>query len=206
MNIEKELIIIAILSIGLVAAYFISRSDERSRTREILAHTPSAYDFSPEDNGRVGDLFGAFKSAQTGGHSRILNVVQNSHTLLFEFYFTIDQITDCINVVVVPATGVPDFILRPEGYLEKSFSLFGYQDFDFEYYPGFSSSYILQGEDEAGVRWFFEERALNYFDSAPGHIIEVKNGHAALMYRGELSPQEYIRLLSHAQQVWSSIV
>ncbi|MHC4872149.1 MAG: hypothetical protein ACYTFY_09920 [Planctomycetota bacterium] len=60
------------------------------------------------------------------------------------------------------------FTLKPEHFLHKIGSAFGYQDIDFEANPEFSDNYILRGEDEAAVRELFTNDILSYYAGKKG--------------------------------------
>jgi hypothetical protein len=68
--------------------------------------------------------------------------------------------------------GVPRFELRPEGVLHRVGAIFGYQDIDFKESPGFSSSYLLRGTDEAAVRGLFRTNLREYFETHPGWCVD----------------------------------
>jgi hypothetical protein len=59
---------------------------------------------------------------------------------------------------------LPRFSLRPEGFLYKIFTAFGYQDIDFGQRPEFSRQYILRGQDEPAIRQTFNDRVLLFYE------------------------------------------
>ena len=48
--------------------------------------------------------------------------------------------------------GLPDFYMKPEHFLHKIAAFLGFEDIDFEEFPGFSDQYHLKGEDEHYIR------------------------------------------------------
>jgi len=68
-------------------------------------------------------------------------------------------------VYLEPANlALPYFSLRPEGWMTKVLSAFGYQDIDFGQRPEFSRQYILRGQDEPAIRQTFNESVLSTQD------------------------------------------
>ena len=86
---------------------------------------------------------------------------------------------------------VPYFSLRPEGFLYKIFTAFGYQDIDFGQRPEFSRQYILRGQDEQAIRRTFNDRLLAFYESHPGTCTDA-GGSQLFIFRGgyRCQPQE----------------
>src|SRR5258707_7912851 len=64
-------------------------------------------------------------------------------------------------VYLEPANlNLPYFSLRPESFMSKVLSVFGYQDIDFGQRPEFSRQYILRGQDEQAIRRTFTDGLL----------------------------------------------
>lgn len=86
---------------------------------------------------------------------------------------------------------LPYFSLRPEGFLYKIFTAFGYQDIDFGQRPEFSRQYILRGQDEQAIRQTFNDRLLSFYESYPGTSTDG-GGNQLFVYRGgyRFQPQE----------------
>ncbi|MBB76459.1 MAG: hypothetical protein CMJ75_18295 [Planctomycetaceae bacterium] len=61
------------------------------------------------------------------------------------------------------ALTVPDFVMRPEGRLDRVGSLLGRQDIDFDDHPAFSKAFVLQSTVESETREFFDTTLLDYF-------------------------------------------
>ena len=90
-----------------------------------------------------------------------------------------------------PNLVVPYFALRPENFLHKIFSAFGYQDIDFGQRPEFSRQYILRGQDEPAIRQTFNDRVLSFYENYPGTCTDG-GGNQLFLYRGgyRLQPRE----------------
>ena len=86
---------------------------------------------------------------------------------------------------------VPNFSLRPEGFMHKVFQAFGYQDIDFGQRPEFSKQYILRGPDEQAIRRTFNDGLLSFYEKYPGTCTDG-GGNQLFVYRGgyRFQPQE----------------
>ena len=90
-----------------------------------------------------------------------------------------------------PYLRVPYFALRPENFLSKIFTAFGYQDIDFGQRPEFSRQYILRGQDEQAIRQTFNDRLLSFYETYPGTCTDG-GGNQLFVYRDgyRFQPQE----------------
>jgi hypothetical protein len=90
-----------------------------------------------------------------------------------------------------PSLNVPIFTLRPEGFMQKMLSAFGYQDIDFGQRPEFSRQYILRGQDEPAIRRTFSDRLLSFYETYPGTCTEAGGGQLFVYRSGyRFQPQE----------------
>lgn len=71
--------------------------------------------------------------------------------------------------------GLPQFVMKPEGFLDKIAHYFGRQDIDFERFPKFSGQYILKGEDEEYIRYKMTDEILHFFTRERGWHMEGIN-------------------------------
>ncbi len=95
-------------------------------------------------------------------------------------------------VYLEPANlNLPYFSLRPESFMSKVLSAFGYQDIDFGQRPEFSRQYILRGQDEQAIRRTFNDGLLAFYESYPGTSTDG-GGNQLFVYRGgyRFQPQE----------------
>ena len=81
-----------------------------------------------------------------------------------------------------PNLRVPYFSLRPENFMHKFISAFGYQDIDFGQRPGFSSQYLLRGQDETAIRQTFNDRLLAFYETYGGTSTDA-GGNQLLVFR-----------------------
>jgi hypothetical protein len=65
---------------------------------------------------------------------------------------------------------VPYFTLRPENFLSKIFTAFGYQDIDFGQRPEFSRQYVLRGQDEQAIRQTFNDPAAIFLRNVSWNV------------------------------------
>jgi hypothetical protein len=77
---------------------------------------------------------------------------------------------------------IPYFSLRPEGFMHKLISAFGYQDIDFTHRPDFSKNYLLRGQDEQAIRMMFHDNLLSFYEVNQGVCTEG-GGNQLLIYR-----------------------
>jgi len=88
---------------------------------------------------------------------------------------------------------IPDFALEPEGLLTKLSELAGTRDIDFTDHPGFSKKYYLRGDQEARIREFFTEPALQFLENREEIHIEChKNKLLFYKRRGLLETGEIL--------------
>ena len=86
---------------------------------------------------------------------------------------------------------LPQFALRPESFMIKMLTAFGYQDIDFGQRPAFSGMYVLRGQDEPAIRQTFNDRVLSFFESYPDSCVDA-GGNQILFFRAgsRLEPRE----------------
>jgi len=86
---------------------------------------------------------------------------------------------------------LPVFALRPENFVIKMLTAFGYQDIDFGQRPEFSRQYLLRGQDEPAIRQIFNDRVLSFYESYEGTCTDA-GGHQILLFRvgQRFQPQE----------------
>ncbi|MEO1652032.1 MAG: SulP family inorganic anion transporter [Bacteroidota bacterium] len=70
---------------------------------------------------------------------------------------------------------VPAFMLNKEGLLSKVKQNIGYEDINFDKYPVFSNTYLLEGLRENEIRTFFKDQLIEFFESNTDFNIESQN-------------------------------
>jgi hypothetical protein len=103
-----------------------------------------------------------------------------------------------------PNLRVPYFSLRPEHFMHKLMTAFGYQDIDFGQRPEFSKNYILRGQDELAIRQVFNDRVLSFYESSGGTCTDA-GGNQLLVFRAgyRFQPHEIQSYLALALNLFS---
>ena len=78
----------------------------------------------------------------------------------------------------------PVFTLDKEGFLHKVYGFAGFEDIDIENHPDFSNRFYLLGEDYKGIKRFFNDDLVQFFESNPYYHIE-SNGSSLLIFDKE---------------------
>ena len=80
---------------------------------------------------------------------------------------------------------IPVFALEKEGVLgnifDKVVAFTGYKDINFEMYPEFSKKFLLMGNNESEIRFFFTEEVINFLENHQIYHIE-SNGEALFIF------------------------
>ncbi len=187
------LFIIGVLALigGLV---WLSFHLEKKRTEAMRqACLRLGFAFSPKGDPALQSEMAAFQLFNQG-HTRVLkNLIRGSGSdaeiAIFDYRYTIgsgkNQHTRKQTVIQFRSAGLdlPAFSLSPENLMHKIGSLFGYQDIDFENFPGFSKRYLLRGLDETRIRMTFNDRVLRFFEQK--HPVCTEGlGNQFIFYRG----------------------
>ena len=104
------------------------------------------------------------------------------------------------------ATGVPDFILRPESIVDRIRLVFGGQDIEFEGSPvraAFSRRYVLRTDDSANeqqVREFFDEPLIEFFANRKGVCLQVDRN-SLMVWQGPTLGRELARGLRSVRRM-----
>lgn len=83
---------------------------------------------------------------------------------------------------------LPLFSLRPEGFLHKIITAFGYQDIDFGNRPTFSQQYLLRGADEPAIRQTFNDGLLAFYEANPGMCTDGGGSQLFVFSQGYRTP------------------
>ena len=99
---------------------------------------------------------------------------------------------------------LPPFSLRPEGFLHKLMTAFGYQDIDFGNRPEFSRQYLLRGSDEIAIRNTFVDHLLAWYETNPGTCTDG-GGNQLFIFRAgfRTPPHEVQSFIDRAYQLQS---
>ena len=181
--------------IGLVAAVAIySWQKEKERTR-VLQTTAAQLDWSFAASAPMNMIPGIERFAlfDQGQGRQIKNFMYGEASgikaAVFDYFYVTgsgkNRQTHAQTVVYLepPYLSIPYFSLRPEGFLYKIFTAFGYQDIDFGQRPEFSKQYILRGQDEPAIRRTFNDGLLSFYETYPGTCTDG-GGNQLFIYRG----------------------
>lgn len=191
------------LVLGLVIFLVVyARKKEKERTRQLqLAASHLGWNFLPDAALDMIPGFDRFTLFNQGHSKQIRNMMYGEaggiKAAVFDYIFVTGygkhRQTHYQSVVYLEPgnLAVPYFALRPENFMHKIFSAFGYQDIDFGQRPDFSRQYILRGQDEPAIRQTFNDRLLSFYESYPGTCTDG-GGNQLFIYRGgyRLQPQE----------------
>ena len=103
---------------------------------------------------------------------------------------------------------LPQFQMRPQSsILDILGSVLGIQNIDFETHPEFSKMFILQGNDEAAIREFFDADWLSFLERYKGFSLEGRNG-ALIFYcsNRQIRPSEIKDYLAKAYDIYGHII
>ena len=187
-------LIFVVLFLGFaVFLIFYNRRKERERTQQMqMAASQLGWNFAEEAplNVIAGlERFGLFSQ----GHSKqIKNMMYGQASgikaSVFDYIYVTgsgkNRQTHYQSVIYLEPgnLNLPYFSLRPESFLHKIFTAFGYQDIDFGQRPEFSKRYILRGQDELGIRQTFNDRLLSFYETYEGTCTDA-GGNQLLLFR-----------------------
>ena len=203
------------LSIAGVTIYLTSHF-EKKRTE---AMTPVAaslgMEFSAEADDSLLQVLEVFKLFNRG-HSRKMRNVMKAETdsaqlAVFDYRFTTGhgkhQTVHKQTVFSMKTSELnpPQFLLRPEGFLDKVGSIVGGQDIDFDSHPLFSKQFVLQGDNEEEVRRFFDAELLEYFEKNEGLYVESAPGMFIFFHRKLNKPDQIRGLMDQGYAAYAAV-
>ncbi|MBL8891219.1 MAG: hypothetical protein JNL67_14665 [Planctomycetaceae bacterium] len=89
-----------------------------------------------------------------------------------------------------PELDVPGFDLAPESIFTRFTEWFGVQDIDFANHPEFSQKFVLQANNEAGVRQLLDRELLDFLCKKPDIYLSVRQGLLCVYRPNKLAPPE----------------
>ena len=195
------LFVLAIVGLLVVVGLY-SWQKEKERTRQLqLAAGQLGWSFLAQAQMNMIAGLERFTLFSQGHNREIKNMIygeaNGTKAAVFDYVYVTgygkNRQTHSQTVVYLEPTSlsVPYFALRPEHFLHKMFSAFGYQDIDFGQRPTFSSQYLLRGANEQAIRNTFTDRLLSFYESYPGTCTDA-GGNQVFLYRAgyRFQPQE----------------
>lgn len=96
---------------------------------------------------------------------------------------------------------IPDFILKEKTIFHKIGKLFGYKFIEFENNPKFNNKYLLKGENEKQVKFFFTPKILKSFENLKDFKnIEVKSN-IFMSYQDKIDLDKYDEFIDYGKKV-----
>jgi hypothetical protein len=186
--------------IAIIAVY--SWQKEKERTRQLQV-TASQLGWSFAASAPLNMITGLDRFALFGeGHGKeiknfMYGTASGTKAAVFDYVYVIgygkNRQTHRQSVVYLepPSFSVPYFSLRPENFLLRIFTAFGYQDIDFGQRPEFSRRYILRGQDEPTIRQTFNDGLLSFYEQYLGTSTDG-GGNQLFVFRAgyRFQPQE----------------
>lgn len=89
----------------------------------------------------------------------------------------------------------PVFTLDKEGFLHKVYGFAGFEDIDIKNHPDFSNRFYLLGEDDKGVKEYFNDKLVHFFESNPYYHIESNGDHLLIFDKERLASVKEVKAL-----------
>ena len=149
----------------------------------------------------------------TDGHSKQIKNLMYGEWLgvkaaLFDYIYTVGSgkhahtYYQSVAYIEPRDLSIPYFSLRPENFMHKVMSKFGYQDIDFGNRPVFSNQYLLRGGEEPAIRATFEDRLLGSYEANPGLCTDGGGNQLFVFRQGyRVPPQEVQSFIERAYQL-----
>ena len=173
-------IVIMTVIIGLfviIAVYSWQKEKERTRVLQAAAGQ-LGWSFAASAPMNMIPWFDRFALFNQGHNRQIKNFMYGEASgikaAVFDYFYVTgsgkNRQTHTQSVVYLEPSylSLPVFSLRPENFMLKIFTAFGYQDIDFGQRPEFSKQYILRGPDEQAIRRTFNDGLLSFFENYLG--------------------------------------
>jgi hypothetical protein len=131
--------------------------------------------FMEDDEWGLKALLRDFKLYKSGHSQKVRGLMQSTSSMLeekvsiFDFRYIIQAgntpVTNWQTVFFIQSKqlGLPQMLLKPEHFFHKIGAWLGMQDIDFEEFPDFSDSFLLQGDDETMIRKTMKENVIRFF-------------------------------------------
>jgi hypothetical protein len=199
--------IILIVAVAAAAAFAVYGVERRRKAALRQLAPQLGLSFVEESSRELARDLRDFPSLPRQG-ARILNLMKGppgrDEVALFDWVFQRGKARAAQTVALFRSRklSLPDFSLRPEHLGHKIGSLVGYQDLDFEHFPRFSSSYLLQGQDESRVRALFTPSLLSFFEQHPGLAVDGSGDRLVFLRPNRrLKPDQWQQHLDEARRV-----
>lgn len=129
--------------------------------------------FDEKDDLGVRHLLGDFNLFRIGGSRKITNLISKESEDLkwyvFDYKYIVStgnsaqQFKQTVFFINSKKLGLPEFLMKPEGFFHRIGKWLGIEDIDFDSFPRFSDNYFLKGEYESFIRETFNNHILRLF-------------------------------------------
>jgi hypothetical protein len=191
---------------------------ERRKNRLRREHLQAAAEtmglgFVPQADDAFWNRVAPFKLFNRGRDRKILNIVQGEtdefELTIFDYHYTTgggehqQRHRRVVTLMESNELRIPSFTMRPESMFDRLGSVLGMQDIDFSTHPTFSKMYLLKGEDEQGIREFFDDSILSLMERKEKLCIEAVPGKMiAYSSNRPPSPDQLKSLFAEALEVF----
>jgi len=173
--------------------------------------------FVGDPGGDAYHQFDSFRLFSRGRSRKIRNLIEGDSDdvkiSIFDYRYTTGSAKNSkthgqtVAALRSPSLNCPEFMMRPEGFLDKIGNAIGLQDIDFDTHPEFSKLFVLKGADEASIRSYFSPPVLAFFEQQGGKSLEGRNDTVFFYRPGRLcKPDELKDLLSQACEAFGTLV
>lgn len=195
-----------------VPKVFSKAQTKRQVALEILA-TDYNLEYHPEKNKEVEELNG-FLYFQTKHLLHSYNEFKDERDVLHLFdiiytegeFIAKETIRSTMVTIDLPYC-IPKFTIDKEGFLEKLYTIAGYQDINIPGYADFSKRFYLVGEDREAILEFFSRELISFLECNPYYHIESKGNQLLLFNKERLATIKEIKvLLDYAKRLQKVII
>lgn len=182
----------------------------KNERTELLGQTAFSLqmDFEEKDEYGMIALLRDFQLFKQGGSKKITNILTKKTGLLeekisiFDYKYTISTgksartFQQTVFFIQSKKLAMPEMLMKPEHFFHRVGQWLGMQDIDFEEHPGFSSNYLLQGEDEARIRRTMgNEHIMRFFTVEKDWTLESIGYFMILYLHDKLIAPDHIKRL-----------
>jgi hypothetical protein len=211
---EAFLIVLAVLffaAIVGVVAYFAHKAAEKRRQMLGALAAELGWTFDPAKDKSHDSRYTQFEVFRQGHSRAAYNTLKGGLTIdgrafpavMGDFTYAVTRsngkttTTTVYNlsyvIVHLPFRGVPDLLIRPEGFLDKFAAMVGFDDIDFES-AEFSRKFLVKSRDKRFAYDVVHPRMMEFLMASPGRTIDIEGGAMCItMGTSRWEPPEFKR-------------
>lgn len=207
-------IIFAIVILAVIIGIYASYRYEKKRTEQLTELAESlGLVFLPQGDDQLDSIRRNFQLFNQGHSRKVSNVLcgetDEVKLAIFDYTFTVGSGKNSsthrqtISTIQSPDFNIPEFTMRPEGFLDSIGGMLGFQDIDFDNHPEFSNAFVLKSSQEDRVRQFFNKPVLDYFAKHSGISVEARPGHLIFFRNNRrVKPDDMKQMLADTYEVY----